>query len=66
MINTGGVTMWFIGLPSSGKSTIADAVAESLRAKILEVQRLDEDIIKKTSGRNSASASRTEMKKLGE
>jgi len=42
-----GFTLWFTGLPSSGKSTIADAVAERLRERGLKVERLDADIIRK-------------------
>lgn len=42
-----GFTIWFTGLPSSGKSTIADAVAERLKEKGLKVERLDADIIRK-------------------
>lgn len=42
-----GFTLWFTGLPSSGKSTIADAVAEKLKEKGLKVERLDADIIRK-------------------
>jgi adenylyl-sulfate kinase len=43
----GGFTLWFTGLPCSGKSTIADAVAEELRCRGLKVERLDGDIIRK-------------------
>jgi adenylylsulfate kinase len=42
-----GVTLWFTGLPCSGKSTIADAVAKELRQKGLKAERLDADIIRK-------------------
>ena len=42
-----GFTVWFTGLPCSGKSTIADAVAEELRKGRLKVERLDADIIRK-------------------
>lgn len=42
-----GFTLWFTGLPCSGKSSIADAVAEELRRKRLKVERLDADIIRK-------------------
>jgi adenylylsulfate kinase len=41
-----GVTLWFTGLPCSGKSTIADAVAEELKRKHIGAQRLDADIIR--------------------
>jgi adenylylsulfate kinase len=42
-----GVTLWFTGLPCSGKSTIADAVAKELQQTGLKAERLDGDIIRK-------------------
>lgn len=42
-----GFTLWFTGLPRSGKSTIADAVSEELQQRGLKVERLDADIIRK-------------------
>lgn len=45
--NPGGVTIWFTGLSGSGKSTVADAIAERLRDKGLNVERLDADIIRR-------------------
>ena len=42
-----GVTLWFTGLPSSGKSSIADTVAERLRQRGFKAERLDGDIIRK-------------------
>ncbi len=42
-----GVTVWFTGLPCSGKSTIADRVAEILKEKGYRVERLDGDILRK-------------------
>lgn len=47
-----GFTVWFTGLPSSGKSTIADLVAEKLREKDLKVERLDGDIVRKSLSRD--------------
>jgi len=44
---TRGVTIWFTGLPCSGKTTIADRVAEVLREKGHKVERLDGDIVRK-------------------
>lgn len=41
-----GVTVWFTGLPSSGKTTIADKLAEKLRERNLKVERLDGDIVR--------------------
>ena len=45
--NERGFTVWFTGLPCSGKSTIADAVAGELRKRKPNVERLDADIIRK-------------------
>lgn len=42
-----GFTLWFTGLPCSGKSSIADAVAEELRRRGLKTERLDGDLIRK-------------------
>jgi adenylyl-sulfate kinase len=41
-----GFTLWFTGLPCSGKSAVADRVAEILREKGLRIERLDGDIIR--------------------
>ena len=41
-----GFTVWFTGLPCSGKSTIAKAVAEELKQKGLRAEMLDADIIR--------------------
>jgi adenylylsulfate kinase len=43
----GGFVVWFTGLPSSGKSTVADAVAEELRKTREKVERLDGDTTRK-------------------
>jgi adenylylsulfate kinase len=42
-----GFTVWFTGLPCSGKSSVADKVAEKLKEKGLKVERLDGDIVRK-------------------
>ena len=42
-----GFTLWFTGLPCSGKTTIADLVAGSLKKQDLKVERLDGDIVRK-------------------
>jgi adenylyl-sulfate kinase len=42
-----GFTTWFTGIPCSGKTTIADRVAEILREKGHRVERLDGDIVRK-------------------
>ncbi len=41
-----GFALWFTGLPCSGKTTIADAVADKLEKKGLKVERLDGDIVR--------------------
>jgi adenylylsulfate kinase len=38
--------IWFTGLPGAGKSTVADWVAERLRARGLPVERLDGDAVR--------------------
>ena len=43
-----GATIWFTGLPCSGKSTIADRVYEILKERGYKVERLDGDIIRKS------------------
>ncbi len=41
-----GFTMWFTGLPCSGKSAIADRLADILRERGNRVERLDGDIVR--------------------
>lgn len=44
-----GFTLWFTGLPASGKTTLANAVAKELSEKYaLPVERLDGDIVRQT------------------
>src|SRR5215467_14810066 len=45
MINK-GVTIWFTGLPSAGKSTLATAVELRLRARGRSVEVLDGDVVR--------------------
>ena len=42
-----GFTLWFTGLPCSGKTTVADLVAEELRKRGHRVERLDGDVVRK-------------------
>ena len=42
-----GFTAWFTGLPCSGKTTVADRVAEILTDRGLRVERLDGDLVRK-------------------
>ncbi len=41
-----GFTLWFTGLPSSGKSTLAELVAKELERRGREVEVLDGDIVR--------------------
>ena len=41
-----GATIWFTGLPSAGKTTLATAVAEQLRAGGRDVELLDGDEVR--------------------
>ena len=43
-----GFTLWFTGLSGSGKSALADAVAENLSSRGMKVERLDGDIVRKS------------------
>ncbi|MBP7870267.1 MAG: adenylyl-sulfate kinase [Candidatus Saccharicenans sp.] len=43
-----GFTLWFTGLPCSGKSAIADRVASLLREDGLKVERLDGDVVRQS------------------
>lgn len=46
-VKTKGAVIWFTGLPCSGKSTIADAVAIELKKSGQNTERLDGDVIRK-------------------
>lgn len=50
--NQKGFTLWFTGLPCSGKSAVADRVAERLKGYDLRVERLDGDIVRKSLTRD--------------
>jgi len=41
-----GLTIWFTGLPSAGKSTLAQAVEQRLRARGRSVEVLDGDVVR--------------------
>ena len=47
-----GFTLWFTGLPCSGKSAVADRVAEMLKERGLKVERLDGDIVRQSLTRD--------------
>lgn len=42
----GGITIWFTGLPCSGKSTVAEIVARELRECGRSVELLDGDVVR--------------------
>ena len=41
-----GLVLWFTGIPSSGKTTLTNHVAEALNQKGLELEVLDSDDIR--------------------
>jgi len=47
-----GVTLWFTGLPCSGKSAVADIVAAVLKEAGYRVERLDGDIVRQSLTRD--------------
>lgn len=47
-----GYTIWFTGLSSSGKTTIANALVKKLHANNIPVILLDGDIVRKTLSRD--------------
>src|SRR5512139_1370669 len=47
-----GFTLWFTGLPCSGKSVVADRLAGILKGRGLKVERLDGDIVRQSLTRD--------------
>ena len=47
-----GFTLWFTGLACSGKSVLADALAEDLKKRGMKVERLDGDVVRKSLTRD--------------
>ena len=47
-----GFTLWFTGLACSGKSVLANAVADDLKTRGMKVERLDGDIVRKSLTRD--------------
>lgn len=47
-----GFTLWFTGLPCSGKTILANVVAEDLKKRGMKVERLDGDIVRKSLTRD--------------
>lgn len=52
MCDQKGFTLWFTGLSGSGKTTIAKPVAQELRDRGLNVERLDGDIVRQSLTRD--------------
>jgi len=46
MMEQTGFTLWFTGLPGSGKSTVSQLVADALRKRGLRVEVLDGDVVR--------------------
>ena len=47
-----GFTLWFTGLVCSGKSILADVLADDLKKRGMKVERLDGDIVRKSLTRD--------------
>jgi len=47
-----GFTLWFTGLVCSGKSVLADALADDLKMRGMKVERLDGDSVRKSLTRD--------------
>ena len=47
-----GFTLWFTGLPCSGKTTIAKIVEKKLKEKGMRVERLDGDVVRESLTRD--------------
>ncbi len=50
--NNAGFTLWFTGLPCSGKTTIANAVLKRLKAQGTRAEMLDGDIVRQSLTRD--------------
>jgi adenylylsulfate kinase len=67
-LRTRGVTVWLTGLPSAGKTTIANATAELLRAEGRRVEVLDGDEVREflSAGLGFSHADRdTNVRRIG-
>jgi len=63
-----GVTLWFTGLPCSGKSTVAQLVDKQLRQRGRKVEVLDGDVVRQnlTKGLGFSKADRDEnIRRIG-
>jgi len=47
-----GFVLWFTGLPCSGKTAVADKVAEIMKDQEMKVERLDGDVVRKSLTRD--------------
>lgn len=63
-----GFTVWFTGLPSSGKSTVANLLAEELRRRGHKVEILDGDVVRTNLSKGlgfSKEARDTNIRRIG-
>lgn len=63
-----GFTLWFTGLPGSGKTTVSQLVADKLRQRGLRVEVLDGDEVRKTLSKGlgfSKEDRDTHIKRIG-
>jgi adenylylsulfate kinase len=63
-----GFTLWFTGLPSAGKSTLASAIADLLRARGARVEVLDGDEIRESLSKDlgySKADRDTQIRRIG-
>lgn len=69
LLRAGGCTVWFTGLPSSGKSTIASALEQVLVQRGIHCYRLDGDNIRFGLNKNlgfSAEDRKENIRRIGE
>lgn len=59
-----GAVLWFTGLPSSGKSTLAEAVAQEFKKSGLPVERLDGDVVRETISRDLGFSAEDRQKNI--
>jgi len=59
-----GAVLWFTGLPASGKSTLANALAEELKKHKLPIERLDGDTVRKTISKDLGFSAEDRQKNI--
>ncbi len=58
--------IWITGLPGTGKTRLADAVAEALRAHAIDVARVDGDALRRQFGASTSGFDRDSRIALGQ